>query len=233
VLEYVVLPLISFASGFASLYIDPRADKAKAWVVVSVLFASALATGIYGYVDGNSHEREIGAARTQAKEQLDVSHRALELQQEGEKKIDQLTESVSSAMRLAHLPESEGDKAPPAGQAPVASPPTVEYFAKNVDGDAIAKATRQAGFDLLRVPGQRPGSTNAIWIGDAISLPEAKTLALGLIREGVQLRSFRRFRDGAGPKSRLIEIGRDEAVVSDPVWTEDRIQTLNSVPPRT
>jgi hypothetical protein len=234
--EYIFLPLISFASGFASLYIDPKTDKARAWIVISVLFASALATGIYGYFDGKSHESEITAAQQQSAKQLDVAQKALDVEKTGQDKIDQLSKSVDALRSL--LPQTEGDKAssPVAAAAQAApaesAPPIVEYFAKGVDGDAIAKATKAAGLAVVVMPGQRPGSTNSMWVGNSVSISDTRSLALALIRQGVGLRAIRRFRDGSGAKARLIEIGRDEALTSVPVITAEQIQSLQELASR-
>ena len=230
--EYVLLPLISFASGFASLYIDPKTDKARAWIVISVLFASALATGIFGFIDGKSHDDEVKDARNEARDQLGVARSALDLEKEGKVEIARLNQSVETLLRRAGLPQTVEEKSQPAQQAKQTGRPVVEYFAKDVDGDAIVKAAKEAGFDVVGVPGQHPGSTNAMWVGDAVPLADTKALALALVSGGVQLRALRRFRDGTGPKSRLIQIGRDEAMTNEPVWTADRIQALQSLPAR-
>ena len=230
--EYIFLPLISFASGFASLYIDPKTDKARAWIVISILFASALATGAYGFYDGKNHDSEIDAARTQSAKQLDVAQKALDVEQKGQDKIDQLSKSVDALRSL--LPQTEGEKttATSAQVTTPSAPPIVEYFAKGVDGDAIAKATKAAGFAVVVMQGQRPGATNSLWAGDGVSLVDTKTLAQALLREGVQLRAIRRFREGGGAKARLIEIGRDEAMANALVISAEQVQNLQMLPSR-
>jgi len=51
--------------------------------------------------------------------------------------------------------------------------------------------------------------TNAIWAGDDVSVSELKAVALALYRAGVDLISIERFKNGKGPKSKLIQIGAD------------------------
>jgi hypothetical protein len=223
----ILLPLISLLSGLVCLYIDPKKDRARAWVVIGVLSASAVASGYYG----NQDAKDSAKADTRADKQLDVAQNALALEKAGQETITHLAQTVDTLLPRAHLPQTIGDESQSA-QAKQANPPVVEYFAKDVDGDAIVKAAKEAGFDVVGVPGQHPGSTNAIWVGDAVPLADTKALALALIRGGVQLRALRRFRDGTGPKSMLIQIGRDEAMTNQPVWTPDRIGALPSLPPR-
>jgi hypothetical protein len=237
--EYIFLPLISFVSGFASLYIDPKTDKARAWIVVSVLFASALFTGIYGYEDGKTHDGEVKTARTDAAavrkstdDQLELAKNALDIEKSDYETIKQLNASVAALVSRAHLPETEGDKQSVSRQVPSANLPIIEYFAKAADGDAITKAARALGYGVVTMPGQHSGPTNAVWVGDDIPLADTKSISLALTQHGVQLRAVRLFRDGKGPKSRLIEIGRDEALANASILTADQIQNLKSLSPR-
>ena len=55
-------------------------------------------------------------------------------------------------------------------------------------------------------------------------------MAYTLIRAGVQIRALRRFRNGSGPKSRLIEVGADMRVQDSPVLTVDDIERLHDLP---
>jgi len=224
----ILLPLISLVSGLVCLYIDPRKDRARAWIVIGVLGASAVASGIYGYQDA----KDAAKADTRADKQLDVAQSALDLEKAGQGTIAHLAQTVDTLLPRAHLPQTIGDDSQPAQGTKQANPPVVEYFAKDVDGDAIVKAAKEAGFDVVAVPGQHPGSTNAMWVGDTVPLADTKALALALVSGGVQLRALRRFRDGTGPKASLIQIGRDEAITNEPVWTADRIQSLQSLPAR-
>jgi type II secretory pathway pseudopilin PulG len=224
----ILLPLISLVSGLVCLYIDPRKDRARAWIVIGVLGASAVATGMYGYQDA----KDAAKADTRADKQLDVAQNALDLEKAGQGTIAHLAQTVDTLLPRAHLPQTIGDESQSAQGKKEANPPVVEYFAKDIDGDAIVKAAKEAGFDVVGVPGQHPGSTNAMWVGDAVPLADTKVLALAVVRGGVQLRALRRFRDGTGLKSLLIQIGRDEAMTNAPVWTEDRIRALEALPPR-
>jgi len=72
-LRNMVLPLISLVSGIVCLYIDPRKDRGKAWIVIVVLSASALATGIYGYIDNRDNALQVAAAAKKADDQLNLA----------------------------------------------------------------------------------------------------------------------------------------------------------------
>ena len=236
-LRDILLPLVSLASGLVSLFIDPKTDRAKAWIVIAVLAASAIATGFYGYQD----------EQAQAQEVLQASQREEGLQ----RSIDSLTGLLQSAGVLAR---KEGDSdttssnlAPDQPMVPIpnnAKPisnappvpsgqkPVIQYFAKSTDNDAVSRALRNGGFEFVKVPGQRAESTNCIWIGDAVSLADIKSVATALVRGGVPLRVIRRFRESSGPKANLIEIGADRALVNAPVLTADQIQNMSELPAR-
>ena len=232
-LEFVVLPLISFASGLASLYIDPKADKAKAWIIVFILFVSALFTGIYGYRDDKSHAAEVQEAEDRAARQEKLAMLTVQGEVDLEKESKVFRADFETFMKREGLPlgENEGGArlTQPAAAAP-ANRPLVEYFAKDVDSDTIANALRGTGLDVVRVPAQLTSATNAVWFGNAVPLDVVKSVALALVQTGVQLHAVRPLRDASGPKAHLIEVGRSEAAKNDPLWTESRVKGLSSLP---
>src|SRR5262249_29047478 len=94
---------------------------------------------------------------------------------------------------------------------------TVEYFPKDVDGDVLRQALSEGGFNFKAGVAKNNLSTNSMWVGDSVTVDNIKFVALTLVRAGVQLRSIRRFRNGAGAKANLIEIGADAAMQNQPV----------------
>jgi type II secretory pathway pseudopilin PulG len=221
----ILLPLISLISGVVSLFIDPKKDRLKAAIVVLVLLASAVASGYYGYQDDQ-------AAQLQASE-LAYLVRVAQSQgtlarNEGDTETPKLPLSASPSTGVQPGVKSEF---PMAFAGSPAERPTIQYFTKTADGNAVVNALQSGGFGFVKVPGQRTAATNCIWIGDAVSDADAKAVALALIRAGVQLRSIRRFRNGSGPNANLIEIGSDPALKNTPALTAAASQSLSIVVP--
>jgi hypothetical protein len=229
----IFLPFISFVSGLVSLYIDPKTDHAKAWVVVLVLAASVTATGYYSFQD----EKTQAANALQAQKQ----------EQDIQKDLDRVTSYMQSGGGLqSNEGDSEATPAPASTQAPAsvapataqqttppaAQKPIIEYFVKQGDSDTLGAALLKTGFGVVKVPGQRAENTNCIWVGDSVQLADAKSVALALVNAGVPLRAIRNFRDGSGRKANLIEIGADHALENAPLLTVDEIQNMNASPPR-
>jgi hypothetical protein len=230
-LEYVIIGFFSLLVGLMSLFIDPKTDKTKASLVVGALILSASVTGAYGYYDSKD-------SKSTADKQLDVAKQAVDEGKELKALNATMETDLHTLMRREGIPVSEGDvpsqPASVAAAAPSApaSRPIIEYFAKDNEGDGVTKALRDAGLDVIKLPGQLPGPTNSIWAGDHVTMAEVKPVALTLLRAGVQLKAVRHFRDGSGAKDRLIEIGSDHAFANAPVLTEEQVQNMADLPKR-
>jgi len=237
----IILPLISLVSGLVCLYIDPRSDKGKAWIVIAVLSASAIATGIKGYADNRDSARQLQQADNKLSRQLTVAEStkqetdlivaALRAQgilstTTGEISQHQLQQSL--AADVARKQELQlRTRNPPPQQS------TIEYFSRDLDKDIVSKALQEGGLRFSQAPARvADDPTNSVWVGDAVPLSDVKFVALTLLRAGVQLRAVRRFHDGSGPKAHLIEIGADRSVDNDPVLTVEQIENMKELPPR-
>jgi hypothetical protein len=242
-LHNVFLPLISLLSGIISLKIDPKEDKAKAWMVTAVLVISAVATGVSGTLDDNKQQKESAAAKEQISQLIDTDHNlskdvgtvktgvftllakwgysntTIEKVQQSEKADDARAQALP-----AQLTVNTRRKA--------AEKLTVEYFPKDFDGTAVKQALQEGGFEFK--PGKPKNNlpTNSMWVGDSVSVDNIKFVALTLVRAGVQLRSIRRFRNGSKEKANLIEIGADPAMAEASVLAVEQIQSLTELPPR-
>lgn len=226
-LRNILLPLISLVSGLLSLFIDPKTDRAKAWMVVAVLAASSIATGVYGYQDQQAQAQAALDAQQQRKE---LDYLVSVAQSQGtlaRNEGDSEPPSVVPSPAAPHAVEKPNAVVPPPGQKPI-----IQYFAKSTDSDAVTKALQSGGFEFVRVPGQRAEATNCIWVGSAVSLGNVKAVATALVRAGVPLRAIRQFRESSGPKANLIEIGADRTLENAPALTEDQIQSMSQVPRR-
>lgn len=240
-LEYVIIGFFSLLVGLMSLFIDPKTDKTKAWLIVGALIVSATVTGAYGYYDSKD-------SKSTADKQLDVAQQAVDEGRALKASNATMETDLHTLMRREGIPVSEGDvpSQPPSAETPRAhvtasgptaptgptTPPIIEYFAKDNEGDGVTKALRDAGLDVIKLPGQLPGATNSIWAGDHVTTAEVKPVALTLLRAGVQLKAVRHFREGSGAKDRLIEIGSDKAFANAPVLTEEQVQNMTDLPKR-
>jgi hypothetical protein len=229
VLEYVIIGFFSLVVGLVSLFIDPKSDKTKSWFVVGALILSASVTGAYGYYDSKD-------SKDKADKQLNISNELVTWDAKLEDHNKTIEEDLQTLVRRQNLPAREGDVIthPAAAAAPSApaSRPIIEYFAKDNEGDGVTKALRGAGLDVIKLPGQLPGPTNSLWAGNSVSIADVKPVALALLRAGVQLKTVRHFRDGSGPKDRVIEIGSDHDFAEAPVLTEEQIQNMTQLPTR-
>jgi len=251
VLHNVILPLIGLIGGLLSLYIDPQKDKAKAWMVIFVMLISAGATGFSGTLDDQKSDASAKEAKQQISSLTEISlNQARRL---GDVQSDvgtvksgilvllkerglSITEGIT-AEQIQRSDQAEAARAPlvpqqlAANQA-LARPPVVQYFPKDFDGDVVQQALKAGGFEFIPGNSKNKLATNAIWVGDSVTLDNIKFVALTLVRAGVQLRSIRRFHDGGGKKANRIEIGADPELASTPVLSVEQIQSLTKLPPR-
>lgn len=250
-LHNVILPSIALISGLFSLYIDPQKDKAKAWMIVSIMLISAVATGVSGTLD----DRKSDAAATDSKLQI-ASLTEISLNQS--RKLGDVQNDVGTvktgilvllkerglsiaegitAEKIQRSDQAEAARAPLVTQQLAANkartqPPVVQYFAKDFDGDVVRQALKAGGFQFIPGNPKNTLPTNAVWVGDKVTLDNIKFVALTLVRAGVQLRSIREFRESGGRKANLIEIGADPAFVDAPVLSVEQIQSMTQLPPR-
>src|SRR5579864_9566869 len=61
----VLLPLLSFVSGVASLQIDPKEQPKKKWILVAILVLSLMGSVIASWNDNSDKKREQLAAADQ------------------------------------------------------------------------------------------------------------------------------------------------------------------------
>ena len=238
-LRNMVLPLISLVSGIVCLYIDPRKDRGKAWIVIVVLSASALATGIYGYIDNRDNALQVAAAAKKADDQLNLAKSTqqevdlllLLLQRQGI--LTATSRSEISPAQVQRSFEADVARRQEMGvkvQNPSTQRSIIEYFTRDLDKAVVTKALQESGLEFRKTPARiTDDPTNSIWVGNAVPLSDVKFVALTLLRAGVQLRAVRRFHDSSGPKAHLIEIGADRDMDNAPVLTVEQIQNMSEL----
>jgi hypothetical protein len=250
-LHNVVLPLVSLLSGLISLYIDPKEDRAKAWMIVAVLLISAVFTGVSGSLDDHAAEKNATEAKDQIGQLTEISLNqsrqlgkvqsvvgsvqtgVLALLRERGLSSEAIERITPEQIQQSDLADTARTQVLPAQLASAtAKGLVVQYYPKDFDGEVVRQALSAGGFKFKAGKSKNSLATNAMWVGDSVSVDNIKFVALTLIRAGVQLRSIRRFKDGGGEKSNLIEVGADPATTEEPVVTVERIQGLTQLPPR-
>jgi hypothetical protein len=107
---------------------------------------------------------------------------------------------------------------------------TVAYYSKKADSTGIAEILSQLAFPFEMRDAQNAYPTNTIWFGDAVAIADVKALATGLVRGGVGLHAIRRFSDGSGSKSKLIEVGASPQHLTEPTLTLQQIAEAQDWP---
>jgi hypothetical protein len=250
-LRNILLPFVSLISGLAGLYIDPKTDKGKTWIVIAALSISAITTGIYGYKDNRDADeankkvdRQIELAQSAEKTSSVQLSLATSSEQEIEVIVAALRErgilaattgvvSKNQVLRSLAADSARNQELQTRALHPSALHSTIEYFSKDVDKEVVAKALQEGGLKFGQAPARiTDDPTNSIWAGDKVPLADVKFVALTLLRAGVQLHAVRRFHDGSGPKEHLIEIGADRQMDDAATLTVEQIEALNEPLPR-
>jgi hypothetical protein len=250
ILLLVILPVISLATGVLSLYVDPKSDPRKKRTLILVLALSALATAATSMRDQKTHQNESDALRDDlktTKELVSATRDSTEgVRSMMTKLVAMLTGTYGydrskvnvqdlSVENMALVEKSVvADKAlqrlPALPSVNAGLRPVVRYFAKDLDPKVVREALNKEGFSVdVRAPLDTK-ATNVIWIGDGITPEEAHTVALVLVRAGVQLNAILRFAIGGGAKAKLIEVGAHEGYRSSKFLSVEEIQTMKEFP---
>jgi hypothetical protein len=106
----------------------------------------------------------------------------------------------------------------------------VTYFPKDVDSGTVLAALRDGNFTVHKAKGN-PNNinlpTNAVWVGESLSVNDAKFVAATLIRAGVPIIAVRRLTNSSsGPRASLVEVGSDSLIAGQPPMTIERLNAL-------
>ena len=217
--EYI-LPVIGFLVGLASLFIDSK-DKKKKWIFVLFLVITVSTTITFNFFESKKKDAALIESK---KKEADLTKILLNITTN----TNQIPDLVTMLMKFGYTKENAikaepdrvnksiaADKLYSESLAKVNFESTgaidIKYFPKDVDGAIVINALKDAGFKVDNKAPVNNLPTNAIWAGDDVSASEIRVVALALYRAGVDLISIKRFKDGKGPKSKLIQIGADPA----------------------
>lgn len=239
ILSVFVLPLISLLAGVASIYIDPKTQPQKKWILVALMLLSAAGAVVGGYNDDQTKSVE----DKKQEELLDTVHNLSKTTNSTESMTCVLVENLSKtglppamASLIQQSCSAEAARAAilPTVKSEATGNVTVAYYPKNVDGPVVINALKEGGFKVeTRAGNPANGSlpTNAIWIGDSVTVEQAKFVALTLVRAGVAIESIRRgFRESSAANKSLIEIGVDQSLLTLRPMTVDQINALKVIP---
>ena len=102
----------------------------------------------------------------------------------------------------------------------------ITYYFKPEDGDKVVKALQSQGFRVNAQESQVALPTNAVWWGEGIELKDVQAIAYTLIQNGIAIRYVGKSERQPG----RIQIGGDDTVLEDPLWTVERVKSLKSLP---
>lgn len=180
-----------------SLYIDPKQEPKKKWILLTLLLLSAT-----GSILGSISDDRAKARSSQVI--LNMSSTIEAMSKKTEEIRDLLSQLTNSGMNpeTTHIIQQSisADAARAKYLATVqtngsARNITIAYYPKNVDGPVVINALREGGFQVETRTGNPSNAnlpTNAIWIGNAVSLEQAKVVVLTLIRAGVGIAAIQR-----------------------------------------
>ncbi len=216
------LPVISFAVGMISLYVDSK-DKRKKWIFIFCLFITLIATIVYNVYD--RIEREIELKISQKKEEylskilMNITNNTNQIP-DLVKLLAGFGYTLNNAMNATPVRVNEVINANKFYYElltnidfnSVASI-NIEYFPKDVDQEVVISALKNVGFTIKTKQPFNRLETNAIWVGNSVTIDEIKMVALILFRAGVDIISIRRFKNGQGNKHKTIQIGSDPDLI--------------------
>ena len=233
----LALPLLSLLAGLASLYIDPQREPGKKWILVGLLLLGTAGSFVGGLSDDQEKQENSASIRRQIEDihTLTEMTKGVSVKQDAilsaMKKngfspvlVDAVSQSLSAdSARSAILPAVLHSGS--SGKV------TVIYYPKNVDGPVVINALKQGGFQVVSGNGNPKNAalaTNAIWVGDKVSLEQAKFVALTLVRAGVGIVAVRTFKASTPAKDYRIEVGTDGTLHGPPL-TVDQINSMTNI----
>jgi hypothetical protein len=234
-----ILPVLAMIFAVAALFFDPKTHKIGLGVALIGLVCTTGLTIAFNMEESRDKEKALQESKQR--------------ETETRKTLDNLIEQTREIPDLVAMIRSWGVSSQKAETATFAfvsrsidanrayqrllsartggnSGTQVEYFPKDVDGEKVIAAMKEAGLKVVEKRPVREEATNAVWVGDDVPVDDAKLVGLALLRAGVDVMAIRRFRDGSGIKSKLIQVGADAAMVGRKPLTAADVSVLNLLP---
>ncbi len=237
-MKELIMPLVALVGGLISLFVDSK-DKGKRGLFVFVFIATALLTILFNVQESDKKDIEL----KNANKEKDETRRVLLNITEQTKEVPNLVLWLKKfGFTEANAKVATPDIVNKAFDANalynqylkqfsqrLGSDVTVEYFPKDVDGEKVFTAIRNAGLKVVEKRPVRDEATNSIWVGDEVPTDDWKLVSFVLLRAGVNLVSIRPFRDGTGSKAKLIQVGADASLIGQVPLTSSQIATMPSL----
>lgn len=226
ILTVWVLPLVSLVSGVIGVFADPKKGW-KRWVLLGWLPVVTVFAVVANSWEASSqmHEKEALERR------LDDMRRSMD---SGFSRVLGLLENsglpkdLVQTVRRSASAESERERVLERVRD-TASLVTIQYFPKQEDGSIVRETLRLAGYMVTEGRARLDIATDCVWAGDAVTVDDARYVALTLIRAGVGIKAIRRFREGSGPKRHLIQVGSDAALAGRAPLTVEQVASMTAL----
>lgn len=227
--------MLALIAGLVSLFIDSK-DKTRRWLFLLALGTTAALTIFFNHQESIKGENALKVANQEKAETRQVLLNITEHTNEIPELVASLRkfgfiESKAQAATLEAVGTAfEANNLYSESLARVRQNPDpsvkVAYFPKDVDGEKVSSAIRDAGFTVVEGRAKQTLATNSVWAGDAIHPDEWKLVCFALMRAGVGIVSVRAFRDGAGSKAKLIQVGAEPVLVGKTPLTPSQIAQM-------
>lgn len=108
----------------------------------------------------------------------------------------------------------------------------IRYFPKAKDQEKVMLALKDLGFQPLIITPRahmRNIPSNTVWYGCDVDFKDVQTVALYLVRGGIEIKAIEPFNDFCGAKRNAIEIGATTAYQSKPPLSVEQIRTQKGI----
>jgi len=231
-----LLPIIACIVGMISLFIDSK-DKNKKGIFIFFLILTATVTIIINYKESNEKKNSITESKKSEKELRKILLNITDNTSKIPDLVNLLrgfgftetnaknatSEKISNVINANNAITKLVSKIDTVSSSNI----VINYYVKDADGEKISKALNEAGFNVNLKESVNNIKTNSIWVGDLITKDQAIYVALALYRAGIDLIQIRRFDNGSGNKSNLIQIGGEPAIKDKRPLSIEQISDMN------
>ncbi len=234
-----IMPVVAMTIGVVSLFVDPRKSKVGLGLILAGLVVTAGLTIGFNVQESRARDRALEESMQRENKTTTILLNLTEQTRpipdlvamlRGFGFSSQKAETATAASVSRSIDANRAYQGLLNARTSGPSGIRVEYFPKDVDGEKVIAAMKEAGLEVVQKRPVREEATNAVWVGDDVPVDDAKLVGLALLRAGVDLVAIRRFRDGSGTKSRLMQVGADAALVGSPPLSAADVSVLTLLP---